>query len=167
MNEQNLQIVTIIISASALIVSVTALLFSMKLKKWRKLFDSENQPDNLEEVITSITTLLKKHGQDHTKLAAVVESIEQTLQTTFQYSSVVRFDSLSNDGGNLSFTVALLNGQQTGMIITSLHGRENNRIYCKAIKEGQSVQPLNEEEQQALIEALTGTQKPKPKSSKK
>ena len=63
--------------------------------------------------------------------------------------------------------MALLNGQQTGMIITSLHGRENNRIYCKAIKEGQSVQPLNEEEQQALIEALTGTQKPKPKSSKK
>lgn len=167
MNEQNLQIVTIVISALALTISVTALLFSMKLKKWRRLFDSENQPDNLEEIITSITTLLKKQGQDHVKLSSVVENIEQTLQTTFQYSSVVRFDSLSNDGGNLSFTVALLNGQQTGMIITSLHGRENNRIYCKAIKEGQSIQPLNEEEQQALIEALTGTQKPKTKILKK
>lgn len=167
MNEQNLQIVTIIISALALIISVNALLFSMKLKKWRRLFDSENQPDNLEEIITSISALLKKQGQDHVKLSSVVENIEQTLQTTFQYSSVVRFDSLSNDGGNLSFTVALLNGQQTGMIITSLHGRENNRIYCKAIKEGQSIQPLNEEEQQALIEALTGTQKPKTKIPKK
>ena len=40
-----------------------------------------------------------------------------------------------------------------------MHGRDHNRIYCKAVTEGQPQQALNDEEQQALIEALTGKTK--------
>lgn len=167
MDNSTLGLISIIIATLALSIAVVALAFSMKLKKWRKIFDPEHQPDNLEEVLTSITNMVKKHSNDHATLAQTVSEIETTLQTAFRYSSVIRFDSLSNDGGNLSFAIALLNGQQTGMIITSLHGRENNRIYCKAIKEGQSMQPLNDEEQEALMEALTGKPKLKTKSEKK
>lgn len=167
MNSQNLEIVSLVVGVIALGVSIVALVFSLKLKRWRKMFDPEHQPDNLEEVITSITDKLKKLNSDHTALAETVSQIETTLQTAFQYSSVIRFDSGSSDGGNLSFAAALLDGHQTGMIITSLHGREHNRIYCKAIKQGESLQPLNDEEQEALIQALTGKPKAKTKAVKK
>jgi hypothetical protein len=133
------------------------------------MFSPESQPDNLEEVITSITDKLQHLHTSHSSLEKIVEQNGQTLETAFRYSSVVRFNSGSNDGGNLSFALALLDGQQTGLIMTSLHGREHNRIYCKAVKEGQPVQPLNDEEQQALIEALTGKIKPqqtKPQTKK-
>lgn len=159
MNSGNFEIIAVVLSGLGLIFSITALLFSTKLRRWRKTFDPENQPDNLEEVLSSITEMVKKLKGDQTALTNTVSQIEETLQTAFQYSSVVRFDSGSSDGGNLSFALALLNGQQTGIIVTSLHGRQHNRIYCKAIQNGQSLHALNEEEQQALIEALTDKSK--------
>ncbi len=159
MSEQNLTIIAIILSGLALAASITAIILSSKLRKWRAMFNPESQPDNLEEVITSITDKLQHLHSSHTGLEKIVEQNGQILETAFRYSSVVRFNSGSNDGGNLSFALALLDGHQTGLIVTSMHGREHNRIYCKAIKEGQPIQPLNDEEQQALIEALTGKTK--------
>lgn len=173
MQPQNFAIIALIISGITLALSISALVMSLKLRKWRALFQPEAQPDNLEEVITSITEKLKKLHTDQTSLENIVTQNGEILQTAFRYSSVVRFNSGSNDGGNLSFVLALLDGQQTGLIMTSMHGRDHNRIYCKAVTEGQPQQPLNDEEQQALIEALTGktkstiqTKKPSNRSAK-
>lgn len=173
MQPQNFAIIALIISGITLVLSITALVMSLKLRKWRAIFQPEAQPDNLEEVITSITEKLKKLHTDQTSLENIVTQNGEILQTAFRYSSVVRFNSGSNDGGNLSFVLALLDGQQTGLIMTSMHGRDHNRIYCKAVTEGQPQQPLNDEEQQALIEALTGktksttqTKKPSNRSAK-
>ncbi len=163
MSEQNFPIIAVVLSGLALTASIAAIFMSSKLRKWRAMFSPESQPDNLEEVITSITDKLHKLNSSHVNLEKIVEQNGQTLETAFRYSSVVRFNSGSNDGGNLSFALALLDGQQTGLIMTSMHGRDHNRIYCKAVKGGQPVQPLNDEEQQALIEALTGKIKPQTK----
>lgn len=168
MNQLNLEIISLVVAVAALVVGGTALFFSGKLRHLRQMFDASHQPDNLEEIITSITDALKKIKSDHNQLSEVVEQQGATLQTAFQYSSVVRFDSGGSDGGNLSFALALLDGKQTGVIVTSLHGREHNRIYCKAVTEGAPQTQLSEEEQEALIQALTrgGTNKTrKPKSS--
>lgn len=173
MQPQNFAIIAVIISGITLALSITALIMSLKLRKWRAIFQPEAQPDNLEEVITSITEKLKKLHTDQASLENTVTQNGEILQTAFRYSSVIRFNSGSNDGGNLSFVLALLDGQQTGLIMTSMHGRDHNRIYCKAVTEGQPQQPLNDEEQQALIEALTGktknttqTKKPSNRSAK-
>ncbi len=166
MSEQNLAIIALIASIIALISGVVGVIAGLKVKKWRSIFGAENQPDNLEEVLTSITQKLQQMNSHQTSLEQLVRQNGATLETAFQYSSVIRFNSGSNDGGNLSFALALLDGKQTGLIITSLHGREHNRIYCKAITNGQPQQQLNEEEQQALIEAVTGTMVSNPKTKK-
>ncbi|HMR55643.1 MAG TPA: DUF4446 family protein [Candidatus Doudnabacteria bacterium] len=164
MNGLNLEIISLALALLALILGVISITQSNKVRRFRQLFHEDEQPDNLEEIISSISEMLKKLKSDHADLTTIVESQGTTLQTAFQFSSVIRFDSGGSDGGNLSFAVALLDGHQTGLIITSLHGREHNRIYCKPIKEGVSTSQLSEEEQEALIEALTktGTDKTKP-----
>ncbi len=167
MSSQNLSFITLGFSIISLILGVTAIIMSSKIRKWRSLFQPDAQPDNLEEVLTSITDKLQKLNANQSSLEKTVEQNGQILETAFRYSSVVRFNSGSNDGGNLSFALALLDGNQTGLIVTSMHGREHNRIYCKAITNGQPVQPLNEEEQQALIEALTGKVESSPIDLKK
>lgn len=156
MSLQNLPLISIVVSLLALVASIIAIVRASKIRKWRTLFQPDSQPDNLEEVITSITDKLQMLNTNQTSLENIVEKNGQILETAFRYSSVVRFNSGSSDGGNLSFALTLLDGQQNGLVVTSLHGREHNRIYCKAINQGQPQQPLNDEEQQALIEALTG-----------
>ena len=53
-------------------------------------------------------------------------------------------------GGDHSFSVALLNGKGTGIIITGLHTRERTRVYVKDIKQGKSEVELSQEEKKAL-----------------
>jgi hypothetical protein len=65
----------------------------------------------------------------------------------------VRFNPFNDGGGNFSFSLALLDSHNTGIIITSMYGREQNRIYTKKIEDGKSDSPLNEEEKQAVEKA--------------
>ena len=70
-----------------------------------------------------------------------------------QKVGVVRFNPFDDGGGNFSFSLALLDGHDNGVIITSMYGRQQNRIYTKKISQGASETALTEEEQQAMQEA--------------
>lgn len=145
------------IAIVAIILSIVAIIWAQKSQYWRKLFKREHQPDNLEEVIESIVENIKKLGTQTQQTQTELEKVGETLQTAVQHIAVERFDSGSDNGGNLSFTLALLDGTQTGTIITSMYGRQHNRIYCKAVVNGVPQQILSAEEQAALINALTNS----------
>ena len=73
------------------------------------------------------------------------------LQYCLQNVGVVRYDAFGDVGGDQSFSVALLDAQSTGVILTGLHGRQSTRLYTKSVEKGQSVQiPLTDEEKQAV-----------------
>jgi len=56
-------------------------------------------------------------------------------------------------GGNLSFSIALLNGENSGAIITTIYGREESRVYLKPVQKGESDFPLSPEEKEILEKA--------------
>jgi hypothetical protein len=66
----------------------------------------------------------------------------------------IRFDAFKDVGGELSFSLALLNGKNEGIVISSLHGREGSRVYGKTVKDGASSFPLSDEEKEAIKRAL-------------
>ena len=73
------------------------------------------------------------------------------LQSCLQNVAVVRYDAFGDVGGQQSFSVALLDAQNTGILITGLHGRQTTRLYTKSVEKGKSPDvPLTDEEKQAL-----------------
>lgn len=75
-------------------------------------------------------------------------------QTHFQRLGIVRFNPFSDTGGSQSFTLALLDGQDNGIIMTSLYARMGNRWYIKHIQNGKGVDvDLSREEQTAIKQA--------------
>ena len=63
-------------------------------------------------------------------------------------------------GGDQSFSVALLDGENSGVVISALHTREGNRVYAKPVEKGKAVKyPLTEEEQEAIKKAEAGQRK--------
>jgi hypothetical protein len=67
---------------------------------------------------------------------------------------LVRFNPFAGTGGNQSFCLALLDGEDNGLVISSLHSREVTRIYAKPIKKGKSAgYQLSTEEIQAIKNA--------------
>ena len=71
-----------------------------------------------------------------------------------QKLGLVRFNPFKEIGGDHSFSLALLDGKETGVVITGLHTRERTRVYMKAVKNGKSEHELTEDERKALIKAL-------------
>jgi hypothetical protein len=81
---------------------------------------------------------------------------------------LVRFNPFQDIGGDQSFSLALLDGKNDGVTLSSLYSREGVRIYCKSIQQGQSPQyPLSKEEEQAVTMAIKSTPQPSSKKGDK
>jgi len=106
------------------------------------LFKKDKEPKNLKEVLKQFEELRKQ-----------VEKISQTSKASIQKVGVVRYNPFSEVGGDQSFSVALLDGNNDGVVVTSLYSRDGNRVYGKAVKNGQSEYSLSGEEKKAIEKA--------------
>ena len=84
-------------------------------------------------------------------LESDVDGLRGAATRALQTPGVVRFQAFNGDGPALSFSMALLDGRHSGVIITSLHARDQVRLYAKQVVEGKPVQPLSEEEKQSMV----------------
>ena len=73
-----------------------------------------------------------------------------------QKVGLVRFSPYPDTGGDRSFALSMLNNQDTGVVILSLHGREGTRVYVKPVTRGMSAYALSKEEKQAVDQARRG-----------
>jgi hypothetical protein len=70
-----------------------------------------------------------------------------------QRVGLIRYDALSTLGGHLSFSVALLDAKQDGLVLSVLNDRDGARAYAKPVSGGRSTFTLSEEEQRAISQA--------------
>jgi hypothetical protein len=82
-----------------------------------------------------------------------LDLVERAQGHALQRVGLVRYDAFPGAGGQFSFSVALLDGAATGLILTAIAGREETRIYAKWVERGASRQPLSPEEGEALARA--------------
>lgn len=87
---------------------------------------------------------------DH--LAGRVDRLGEQTARCLQHVGLVRYDAFKGLGGHLSFSVALLDARQDGVVLSVLNGREGARAYAKPVTGGQSTFTLSEEEQRAIAE---------------
>lgn len=158
--------ISIIASAVAIALSAYAIIASGQMRALRKLF-GHHKPDSLDEVVEQIVTSITQLDSHARQTEADIEKIINQLNTATQHVGIIRYNSNGDDGGNLSFSAAFLDAHQSGIVLTSLHGRQNNRIYAKAISQGASESTLSEEEREALINAITHQQQQQKPQTKK
>ena len=112
----------------------------------------KKEPENLEEVLSQF----KKLENNFETLSQELENLKKESKFSVQKVGIVRFNPFSEVGGDQSFSIALLDGNNNGIVITSLYSREGNRVYGKPIKAGVSEYSLSEEEKQAIEKAKYG-----------
>lgn len=85
--------------------------------------------------------------------AAVNECIEDG-EYHIQKVGLHRFNPFSDTGGSQSFTIAILDKSNTGLVMTSLYARTGNRWYIKEVEKGKGRDlALSKEEQTAITQA--------------
>jgi hypothetical protein len=81
--------------------------------------------------------------------------LEALAKRSIQRVGVIRFNPFSDTGGDQSFAIALLDADGNGVVLSSLHGRADTRIFAKQVQGGRSKHTLSDEEQDAIRKALS------------
>jgi len=120
-------------------------------KNIRKIFRSGST--DLEKVLLELRQNEVAFEEALKSVVARVGKLENELPRDLRRVGLVRYNPFSDSGGDQSFALALLNDQNDGIVLSSLYGREMNRVYAKLIKQGRSQYQLTEEEKKAISEA--------------
>ncbi len=107
---------------------------------------------NLERILRSLLKREKVDSKRIDEIEKAIQNLEEKGRFCFQKASLVKFNPFSDLGGNQSFSLALLDDRDKGVVITSLHGRQTTRVYTKLINGGKETK-LSEEELKAIKKA--------------
>ena len=125
-----------------------------KLNKKYKKFMQGKDAKNLELDIIGlfednkfIKNSLEKNSDD-------IRTLFKRLEDTFQKVGIVKYDAFSQMGGQLSFCLAMLDENNNGFLLNSVHSTEGCYSYTKVIKRGECDISLGDEEKQALNIAM-------------
>jgi hypothetical protein len=88
------------------------------------------------------------------EVAAGLSRVDRRVDGTITNSAIVRYDAYEGTGGHQSASLALLDAQRTGVIVTAIQGRDYARIYMKEVDRGRASVALSPEEQEAVERAM-------------
>lgn len=108
---------------------------------------------NLQEILYQHVDEVRKALEVVSDLDTKTRRIDRTLKHSMQWMGVIRFNPFRNTGGDQSFAWAIVDGYGNGIVLSSLHSRENTRVYVKPLQKWESVYSLTDEEKQAIARA--------------
>ncbi len=108
---------------------------------------------DLKKVLEKILEKEVKNEKDISDLVRRVNALEEDGRFHIQKIGLVRFNPFKELGGDHSFSLSVLDGEGSGVVITSLHTRDRTRVYMKKVVKGKGDIELSEEERKALAKA--------------
>lgn len=150
----------IILLLMILIVILTVITISMsmrlsRLNKRYKIFMKGNDGQSMEAAIQArfeeVDRLVNVSEEQSDQLASITRHLNKTLT----HYGVVKYDAFDDVGGKMSFALAMLDNDNTGFILDTIHSRDNCFVYLKEILKGESYIMLSNEETEALKRAVS------------
>lgn len=126
---------------------------NVKFRKVYKKFMKGSTAESLEDKIFQISEeqdALRKVCNTHSR---DIKNLYMKHQTAFQKVGLVKYDAFNEMGGKLSFCLVLLDENDTGILLNSIHNTSGCFCYSKKIKNGKCDIALGEEEQLAIDKA--------------
>lgn len=142
-----------------LIIAITAQgkALSRLESKYKKLMrGGENK--NLEGIITNYLDKVDECVEKIENINDLYNDLNGKVKYCIRKVSVVRYRAFEDVGSDLSYSIALLDSNNNGIILTGLYGRNESTTYAKPIDKGISRYELSDEENQVLEEAMNGNE---------
>ncbi|KAB3531880.1 DUF4446 family protein [Alkaliphilus pronyensis] len=112
---------------------------------------------NIEGILHENMDKIEEVNKELDRLKNKANILDNRLSFCIQKIGIIRYSAFNDTGSDLSFSIALLDNNDDGIIMTGIHGRSESITYAKPIKEGKSSYSLSIEEIQALDRAKDNT----------
>lgn len=143
-----------ILTLLLLITTITLIVSVNKVeKKYRKMMRGMNNK-NLEELINSNLDNIEVALNNSKESLERCENLAKELKLCVNKVAIMRYKAFEDVGSDLSFSIAILDSYNDGVIITGIYSRHDSTTYAKPIDKGISRYDLSEEELHVLNEAI-------------
>lgn len=140
-----------------LAITIFLLVKNRRLNQKLAVFFSGKEARDLEKVLTDQLKEVRELDREIQELFEIGNRLRDLGMKSIHKTSVLRFNPFKEVGSNQSFSIALLDGKNSGLVISSLHTREGTRVYAKPVIAGQAGNfPLTEEEKSTIAQAIQG-----------
>lgn len=148
----------IALAAILVLVMITSnILLYRRIKKFEasyrtlQTFTSGNE---LEDLLETYIQRLQDQDKKLKVCKERLDQIEERLRTGIDRVELVRFRAFDNVGSDLSFALALVNQEGSGVVLSAIHSREESMIYAKPVAKGESTYLLTDEEMEVILKAV-------------
>lgn len=148
--------VTVVLVLLVIVLFIWIAVIGGRLKKLRKQYTAvmgNTGVTDFEEVIIELREGLAVQQQEAKQLKAQLKEVQIALTQQKGKIGIHRYNAFSNQGSDMSFSIAIINDAKDGAVFSGLHSRDNTYVYAKPIDKGESPYPLTPEEQKAILEA--------------
>lgn len=153
-NTGNIMIALTVLTAISLGAGAYAVRELKRVRRMFRVFMTGSDSKNLEESLLEMSQRVVNLEEDRTIQNKHLRDLERKLSHAIQRVGMVRFNAFSDAGGELSFAVAMLDSEGNGIVVSSIYGRAEARVYGKAVIKGKSSMHLSSEEESAIAQAM-------------
>jgi len=132
---------------------ILSISFTRLKGKYKKMMRGSSNK-NLEQMIADYMASIESTIDRVQLLNEEVIHLKEQTDRCVQKLSITRYNAFSDTGSDLSYSIALLDNYNNGVIITSIYGRNESVTYAKPIENGSSKYPLSVEEEMVLNRCL-------------
>lgn len=143
--------ISFIINIVLVVITIINIFILIKTnKKYIKFMKQLGNGNNLDEMLKDYLRDVKEIKRDNSEIKAYYTKLDSDIASCIQKVGLVRYNAFRDVGSDLSFAIALLDGNDTGVVLNGLYGSDSSNIYAKPVKNGVSTYQLSEEEKYAL-----------------
>jgi hypothetical protein len=150
-------IIITVLLALVIILLVISIVNICSIRKFTKKYNKFMQGKNAKSLENEIVGLFEDNKFMKTSIdrnKKDIRTLYKNMEKTFQKVGIIKYDAFNQMGGKLSFCLALLDENNNGFILNSVHSTEGCYSYTKQIIEGKSKIDLGKEEEEALQMAI-------------
>lgn len=154
-----------VLAVAVVVLFILCIVLFVKINKQKKRYDffmgaNRRPTHNLETKIEEYFETSKEIESKYAKLLDMVTDMDKTDKSKIQKVGLIRYNPFDEMGGNLCFALALLDGNDNGVVLNGIHSRTGSFTYAKPIEMGVSTYMLSEEEIKAVDVAKQNTYQP-------
>ncbi len=148
--------ILLLFAVAFFILIINCFLLIINIKKTNRIKSKYNRfmnglsDRNIEELLEKCLESVNNVNAKNRDIELKINEIERTLLQCVQKVGIVRFNAFDNVGSDLSFSIALLDNNDTGIVISGIYARDSSSTYAKPVASGKSKYTLSAEEIQAI-----------------
>ena len=142
--------VGIMLISLAIVVLIELIMIIVIHKRYISFMKKIGNGNNVDELLKAYLDDVDAIKKDNTEIKNYYTKLDQDMASCIQKVGLVRYNAFKDVGSDLSFAIALLDGNDNGVVFNGIYGSESSNIYAKPIKAKKSSYQLSGEEKYAL-----------------